>query len=224
MRKKDTLGTVSIHSLNEAFKCHECLHYRNKPHSTRDRVCSEEGVKPFGIAPKCFTPNVTLLAKNSDQFAQVATMFEAFTSAERRLLLGVLRSTRRMKRVKFGTKLYFKVGSDFISNYLSGYATTYTSAGELVLMGSPDMKTRGSTFVAYITDTEGLLTYPQWVAKRKELKEQNRIFDPANRIVKRASIKDDYEPPTIDSDLRFQETGKKKKRRRDTDTYDFQVS
>lgn len=223
MLKRDTLGKASARSLNEAFKCGECLHYKNHSHSSREKVCAEEGVKPFGIAPKCFTPNVTALAQNSDQFVQIATMFESFTPKQCRLLLAVLRGSKNMNRkIKFGTKLYFKIGKDYISNYVCGYAVAYTSSGELVLMGSPDVKTRGSSFTAYFKGNEGLLTHSEWLLKRKELIQKNLLFDPDNRIVKKSSVKDDYIPPTIDSNLQIQEGVKKKVRVR-KDTYEFQV-
>jgi hypothetical protein len=47
--------------------------------------------------------------------------------------------------------------------------------------------------------TFGFLTATQWKAKRASLREQNLIFDPSNRVIKRASVVDNYEPPTIDA-------------------------
>lgn len=207
MLKKDTLGAASPKSLVESFRCGECLHFRNHPHSTRQQVCIKEGVKPVAIAPRCFTPNVTLLNGNSDQFVALAALFHSYDAKQRRILLALLRSKK--KEFAIGTKLYFKIGKDFISNYLTGYVAGYTSSGEIMLIGSPDRKTRGQSFVAYMSQSVdpaspgerayAFLTVTQWKAKRASLREQNLIFDPSNRIIKRTSVVDSYEPPTIDA-------------------------
>jgi len=199
MLKKDSLGTASAKSLSEAFRCNECLHYKHHAHSSRDKVCIEEGVKGVGIAPRCFTPDVTQVAKNSDQFVQIASLFQNFTTKERKIFLGLLRDQRK-RQFEMGTKLYFKVGRDFVSNYLAAFVMGYTSGGQLILMGSPDKRTRGSSFVSYINqNSEGLMTAQQWRVKRTELQLANKIHDPNNKVIVRNSIIDAYEPPTIDT-------------------------
>jgi hypothetical protein len=99
----------------------------------------------------------------------------------------------------------------------------YTSSGEIMLMGSPDRKTRGTSFTSYMPTNEGLLSTSEWRAKRAELKASNKVHDPMNRIIKKSSVVDDYEPLTIDSVPRdyYEKTTAKKKRK---DTYEFQVS
>lgn len=226
--KKETLGNASAKSLTEAFRCGECLHFRKHPHSSRDKPCSEEGLRAVGIAPKCFTPDVSQIAQNVDQFVQVISIFQGFSHKQQRILLGLLRSKK--KKVALGTKLYFKVGKDFVSNYLCGYVAGYTSSGELMLMGSPD-KTRGQAFLSFMSSqSEDLLNWSQWKAKRAELKAANKIFDPSNRVIKRSSVKDDYEPPSIDRAPKewYDKLNKKKGRqKRYTDVVDqmsFNVS
>lgn len=211
MLKKDTLGSASNKSLTEAFRCGDCLHFRQHPHSTRQKVCIDEGVKAVAIAPSCFTPDVTALIGNSDQFVQLAMLFQAYTPKQRKIILGLLRSKK--KKYTIGTKLYFKVGADFVSNYLAGYVAGYTSVGELMLIGSPDEKTRGSTFTTYMTsDAEGLLTVTEWKVKRAQLRDQNLIHDPANKVIKKSSVVDAYEPPTIDAAPKeWYDSDKKKK-------------
>lgn len=196
MLKKDALGNASAKSLSEAFRCGECLHFKKHPHSTRQKVCSEEGVRAVGVAPKCFTPDVSQIAQNVDQFVQVISIFQTFNTKQQRILLGLLKSKK--KKLPLGTKLYFKIGRDYVSNYLCGYVAGYTSSGELMMMGSPE-KSRGQAFVSFLgKDAEGCLTWTQWKAKRSELRAENKIFDPSNRVIKKTSVKDDYEPPSID--------------------------
>lgn len=224
MLKKNTLGHASKKSLSEAFRCGECLHYKQVAHPAHDDVCSKEGIKAVGIAPSCFTPDVTKIAKNSDQFVQVAAIINSYTPQERRILLGVLRSaTAKKKPFAFGMKLYFHTGKDFISNYLCGWVMGYTSSGELIVSGSPDSKQRGKSFLAYLSsDADGLLTASQWKLKEQKLRATGKIYDPASAVVKKASIAEDYEPPTIDRAPKEHEVKPKKPKVRDT--YEFQVS
>ena len=198
MLKKNVLGNASAKSLDEAFKCSECLHFKQHAHSTRAKICSEEGVRGVGLAPKCFTPDITALCTNTDQFVQVAALFQSTTHKQRRILLGMFRAQKK-KQFPIGSKLYFKVGKEFISNYLVAYSAGYTSSGELMLIGSPNIKTRGSRFVSFLTSSADLMTPTEWKKKRNELQEKGLIFDPANRIIKRVSVTDNYEPPSIDS-------------------------
>lgn len=199
MLKKEVLGNASAKSLKDAYKCGECFHFKNHAHSTRQRPCREEGVTANGLAPKCFTPDVTKIAGNSDLLVQVAVIFQSYTPAERRILKALLSQTKKRAH-EFGDKLYFKVGKDYVSNYLAAYCLGYTSSGELILAGSPDSKTRGSSFISCLAaDSEDLLTPAQWKVKRAKLRQENKVFDPANRVIKRTSVIDDYEPPTIDS-------------------------
>jgi hypothetical protein len=179
------------------------------------------------VAPKCFTPDVTRLFGNSDQFVALAALFHGYKPDQKRTLIALLRQKKRGHVV--GTKLYFRVGKDFVSNYLAGYVAGYTSSGELLLIGSPDNNARGQSFTTILTDDqEGVLTVSQWKAKREQLVLQNLIFDPSNRIVKKSSVVDDYEPPTIDTVPSYvfhkEEIPDKPARRTRVQEIDFNVS
>jgi hypothetical protein len=95
-----------------------------------------------------------------------------------------------------------------------------------MLMGSPDQKARGQSFVSFLdSEAEDLLTFSQWKAKRQELRDTNKIFDPTNRVIKKNSVTADYEPPSIDSaPASWHDKIERKKKTRRTDTYEFQVS
>jgi hypothetical protein len=201
MQKKDALGVAAPKSLTDSFRCGECLHFEAHKHPSREQVCSKEGVKAAALAPSCFTPDVTRLAGNSDLLLQFFALFQAYEPKERRVILGLLRS--RKKQHVLGTKLYFCIGSDYISNYLSGFVAGYTSSGQLMIIGSPDNKTRGTSLHMYMPPDSvaagSLLTHSQWKIKRDQLRTDGLIFDPANRVIKKASITDQYEPVTLDS-------------------------
>lgn len=225
MLKKDTLGKVSSKSLEESFKCGECLHHSKHPHSAKGDVCSKLGIRAVGIAPKCFTPDFTQLLGNSDQFVMVAALFSIYTSKQKRILLGMLRSKSTKKHLDFGTKVYFRaLGKDYLSNYLSGYVMGYTSSGELVISGSPEQKTRGKSFIFYMNDTESLLTHSEWKLKKRQLKEAGKILDP-NSTIKIKKI-DDYEPPTVDNAPKEwqDKQGKKKKKKKGVQSLNFKIT
>jgi hypothetical protein len=167
-------------------------------------ICSKKGIRPFAIAPKCFTPDVTQIANNSDTFVQLAALFSDYTPREKRILLALLRQKpvkgKQIRRdLSFGMKVYFHgMGKDYISNYLAGYVMGLTSNGELIITGSPEQNTRGRSYVAYMPDTTHLMTAKEWRVKKAALKEAGRILDPSSSIKPKAPPAD-YEPPTIDS-------------------------
>lgn len=201
--KKDTLGNISQRSLEEAFRCSECLHFKRHAHPAKKEICHNLGVKAFGIAPKCFTPDVTQIANNSDTFVQLAALFADYTPRQKRIMLAVLKQKpikgKNIRRdLPFGTKVYFhSMGKDYISNYLAGFVVGLTSSSELILTGSPEQNTRGKSYYAYMSDTDQLMTYKEWKVKKAELKAAGRILDPQAKIALKANA--DYEPPTIDS-------------------------
>ena len=228
MQKRDTLaGAPAALSLTEGFKCRECLHFQKFPHSKYEKPCEEEGINGGGTAPRCFTPDVTKLTGNSDQFVQLASLFNSYDHKQRRVLLALLREKKR--QFTFGLKLYFCIGDDFLSNYLSAFVAGYTSDGKLLLIGSPDMKSRGSSFITFTDDkSDGLLTHSQWKVKKEALLDQGKLYDPLNKRIRKGSVLDDYEPPTIDTvpDYVYNkgEPEDQPRRRRTTDEISFQVT
>lgn len=199
--KKDTVGNLSSASLAEAYRCGECLHFKKHTHPSYATICSKRGVRSFAVAPKCFSPDVTQVANNSDTFVQLASMFADYTPKQKRIMIAILKAP--MKKFKrefpFGTKVYFLgMGKDYVSNYLSGYVMGVTSSGQLIITGSPDKNTRGSSYFCYMNDSESLLTFKEWKAKYKELKAANKIIDPQSLIMPKGTTPGS-EPITIDS-------------------------
>jgi len=96
-----------------------------------------------------------------------------------------------------------------------------------MLMGSPTKK-RGQSFLSFLgKDAEDLMTHKEWVAKSRVLREQNKIFDPSNQIIKRAEAsKDKWEPPTLDSAPPewHDKIERKLRKSRRKDTLEFMVS
>jgi len=224
MQKKDTLDEEAK-SMQEAFKCGECLHFATHPLRSKARPCKEEGIRHFANAPKCFTPDVTKLAAGSDQLIQIVSIFNNFTYKQRRILIGMLRG--RKKKLKFGTKVYFKaVGQDYVSNYLCGFVLGTTSSGETIVGGDPDRTRRGAAYTAIFSETENLLNQQQWLKHRKYLIEKGRVEDPKQPLRKFPKNIDPnlYEPKTLDTapDRWFNKERKesKKAKRVIKDSYD----
>ena len=202
MIKKESNKTLTKASAVEAFKCGDCLHFKQSPHRTNKEVCSKLGVRQFAIAPRCYTPDYTKVIKNSDELVAMTIFWGSKTPQQRKIIMGMLRQEPKGKKFRLGTKLYLKSSTrDYISNYLCGYVVGYTSGNEIVLAGSPDHKSRGRIFFTYLRSDSGLLTQKEWQIKFKDLKAKNKIHDPvfsAKRDITAAVDNDQYEVPTID--------------------------
>lgn len=219
--KKDSLGNISSQSLEAAYRCGECLHHKKHAHPSMQEPCHKKGIRSFAIAPKCFTPDVTQIANNSDTFVQLASLFADYTPRQKRIMLALLRQKPINKKqirkdMPFGTKIYFHgMGKDYISNYLSGYVMGTTSSGELIITGSPDQNTRGRSYMAYMPDTENLMTAKEWKVKKAALKLAGKILDPQSKIIPKGQPI--TEPITIDSAPAAWHDKQEKKKRRRTD-------
>lgn len=225
--KKETLGNLSASSLSEVYKCSECLHFTKHAHPAFKTVCKERAIKGVANAPKCFSPDVSILAGNSDSFVQLATLMGDYTPRQKRILIAVLKqkptSKKRFSRkLPFGTKMFFLgMGADYISNYLSGYVLGFTSSGELILTGSPERNSRGRSYMAYMTDDDNLLTAAEWKKKKRDLKARGREIDPKTLTLPKST--DHGEAPTIDNAPKdwYAKQEKKKKKIKDlTEVYD----
>ncbi len=228
--KKDNLGNLSSVNLSETYKCSECLHHSKHAHPMFKEVCKNRGIKGIAIAPKCFTPDVSIIASNSDQFVQLAALVDGYTPRQKRILVALMKAKpiskkRFNKPVSFGTKMFFlAMGADYISNYLAGYAAGMTSTGELIITGSPDQNSRGRSYMAYMTDADNLMTPGEWKKKKAELRAAGRIFDPKMKEMPKQQTE---EVPTIDKapkDWYAKQDKKRKKGIKDLTEMVFDVS
>ncbi len=202
MIQKDGKTNLAKANLEEVFKCGDCLHHKQTPHRQNKRVCAEEGIRTFAVAPKCFTPDYTKVIGNTDEFMAAVTFYGSRTPQQRKILLGMLRQQPKGRKIAMGTRLYLNIrGREYIDNYVCGFAVGYTSGGDLVLCGDPDAKARGRVFFAYLRSESSLLTQKEWRAKYTDLKTRGRISDPSvtgKRDITDVVKEDTYEIPTID--------------------------
>jgi hypothetical protein len=203
MQKKDGLKKPTNLSLQDAYKCGECLHYRQSKHPSFENVCSTLGVRTFAIAPRCYTPDYPKVIKNIDEFVQLASLFNGMTTQQKRIFVGILKQAPTGRKLHIGTKVYLNYrGTEYVSNYLCAYVVGYTSAHEIVVTGSPELGSRGRAFFAYLKGDESLLTPKEWRTKFLKLRKAGRIQDPKSLIVRDITKKvadDTYEVPTIDN-------------------------
>ena len=203
MIKKDGTKIQSKVNLTEAFKCGDCLHFKQTPHRSNKEVCSKEGVRSFAIAPTCYTPDYTKVITNTDEFVAISTFFSSRTPQQKKILMGMLRQQPVGKRLRMGTRMYLNLRNrEYISNYVCAYVVGYTSGGDIVLSGSPDAKSRGRSFFAYLRSDTSLLSAKEWKVKYDALRLKGRLQDPTAKGVKDITdtVKENaYEVPTIDS-------------------------
>jgi len=201
--KIDGLKAQTKASMEDVFRCGECLHFKQSRHRSFDSLCSVLGRKAFAIAPKCFTPDYTKVIHNTDEFVQLATLIGQKTPQQRKIMMAILRQKPMGKKLPMGTKMYLNYrGREYISNYLHGYVVGYTSANEIVLAGSPDQNSRGRAFFAYLKSDDTLLTPKEWKLKFTKLRRLGRIQDPTSTTIRDITAKvqdDNYEVPTIDN-------------------------
>lgn len=175
------------------------------------------GIRSFAVAPSCFTPDYPKVIGNTDEFLSLVTLLNSKTAQQKRILLGMLRQQPKGKKLRMGTKMYLNIrGREYINNYVCGYVVGYTSAGQLVLAGSPDAKSRGRAFFAYLKDDSSLLTDSEWRKVFVDLRKAGRIVDPratGKRDITDTVASNDYEVPTIDSPVSSKTKTKKLNKR-----------
>ena len=201
----------------QKFRCGECLHHKQLAHPTQGSVCSKLGVPSSNEAPRCFSPDVTQLVDGNEDLATLALMFGGMSAKQRRAFLAVLLTNTKKRPYPIGQKLYFRaVGGDYIANYLAGFVMGYTSTGQVILCGTPDNRTRGSMYLAYM-DEENLLIPHLWRKKRQELFVKGKLQDPRNPLQKVKKVDVDYEPPTLDTAPKEWKEKTQKKKYKSTD-------
>ena len=202
-------------NLEEAFRCGECLHFKQTPHRSHKTVCAQEGIRSVALAPRCFTPDYTRVIGNIDEFAQIITFFQSRTAQQRKILLGMLRVQPKGKKHAMGTKVFFNLRNrEYLSNYVSAFVVGYTSAGEVVLAGSPERNKRGQIFFAYLRSDSTMVTPAEWKKKYVQMVAKGRINDPmvtGRKDITEDVKEDNYTVPTIDSAPKSEREGKVKK-------------
>lgn len=208
-------------------KCGDCLYYRKATHPGRTCSCANNGIGAYDIAPVCFFPDITKISNSINSFALLSSMFANFTNQQRRILLYLLENSVKVKgSIPFGTKVYYHINDGtYLSDYLGAYVLGYSSDKKLILTGSPDRKSIGSSFLACLSPSS-VITYKQFQKVKNSLIKKDKI----NRIENKKVITalDDYDPPVpkelpksfeqnMQEQMEMEMSSNRKKRK---DTYD----
>jgi hypothetical protein len=187
------------------FKCGECLHFSRL--AKFEKPCSFLGIKAFANAPSCFTPDVFKLQKtNPDIIYQIGNIMKDFTSAQARVLIALLRSTRAQEKfynLKFGQPVYFCLSNNYLSNYFIGFVVGVASQGEEQVYVSSNLgkKQRSSPMLgSFIRDR--VLTISEFKKRKKDLIAQGKIQDPKKLFTPSELVKakpEDYEIPNMET-------------------------
>lgn len=198
---------IPIAKTSIGLKCGDCLHFNTT--AKFEKTCVNLGVKKFSDAPSCYAPNVYFLGrKNPDVINQLGFLLRDFTAQDQRIFLSLLKqasSFEKKYKLKFGQPVYFCLGSDYLSNYFSGYVIGVADAGEGQVFVGSDLKgrQRGKPLTCTLL-RDSVFTIPEWKKKEAQLKKANRLVDPSplfNTVaLKKSELKEDgYVPPSLDS-------------------------
>lgn len=187
------------------FKCGECLHHTK--YAKFEKICFKLGVLAKASAPSCFTPNVFLLQKHSpDVLNQLGLLIKDFSSAQARILVGLLRSRKAYERygLAFGMPVYVRFGSDYLNNYFRAYVISVTVHGEPMVYVTSDLnrkQTNAPAVMALLPDS--VLTISMFKKKKQDLTKRKLLKDPKPTVfgkpVKGKKAEIDYEPPTLEN-------------------------
>lgn len=132
------------------------------------------------------------------------SVFSAYSPKQRRILLALLKASGKAKKKehKFGTKVYIPIRNDgkYLSDWVSAYVLGYTPDGKIVISGSPERRSIGRSFTAYLYP-DSVFSAVDFAKKKKAMVAEGRINNPKIEKTKRIATVDDYEPqvPTMDT-------------------------
>lgn len=186
------------------MRCSECLYYKCQRKPGADVPCSKNGVKAYAKAPACFFPDISQLTHSIESFGALISVFSAYTPKQRRILVSLLSKSAKdsAKAHKFGSKVYFAIrgDGDYMSDWVSAYVLGYAQDGKVIVSGSPDRKSLGRSFTAYL-DPDSVFTATQFEKKKEQMVAEQKIDNPNTKNLKRVATVDKNEPeiPTLDT-------------------------
>lgn len=197
------INKARIASDNTVLKCGECLHFKGSAHPSIGTPCSQRGVKPYGIAPNCYTPDVHQLKSVSiESFQALSTFVSTCKPSQAKILMGMLKNQAQLKRfeLSFLEKVYFAVGTgEYLSSYFAGFALGVAPQNGILIVGLQYFSNTRSPVVATM-DRRSVLTREEFEPIAKRLNKLGKLRPPRDR--RPLHIPPDiakYEPPTIET-------------------------
>jgi len=197
--KKTVIPISSRNSIQQ--RCGDCLHF--KLSAKFEKPCSQLGVKSYGAAPNCFSPNVYAMAQKSpDLLFQIGLMFHNFTPSQARVLLSLINMNKVFVKsygLKFGQPVYFRLGNDFLGNYFRGYVAGVASAGEQQVFVTSDLSGAQKLKPVIATlNRDSVFSVSDFKKKREELVAKGRLQDPTPLKTRPKKIDEKYEVPSME--------------------------
>ena len=186
---------------NVVLRCGDCLHFAGTKHSAMNELCSQRGVTKGAAAPPCYTPNVLVFKRHDGAtFRTLSVFLSVFKASEKRILMGLLKTSAKLEKygLHFMQKVYFRVGDNYLCNYMQGYALG-VGDGVILVVGNKVLDLAAKPIIGHL-DAKSVIPAEKFAALRKKLIADGRINDPSQRKKRIAVTRvEDYEPPTIDT-------------------------
>lgn len=200
MLKKD----IPIEAV-EKNKCGDCMHFKRV--AKFEKVCSQLAVKHYANAPNCFMPDLWKLTElDPKTLYQLGLMFNKADISTMRILTASLKMFPRIRKryaLAFGQPVYFRFGSDYLSNYYRGFVAGAALAGDDQVFVSSNMERsqRKQPMMAQLMRSS-VFTNTEFVKQKAALIKANKIMDPKPLFTPVPKIKGDpvdYVPPSMET-------------------------
>lgn len=197
---------IPIHDETEkdsGNKCGECIHHKRV--AKFERVCSQQGVTALRKAPKCYSPNAFILnTLDPDAFSKFCLFLRSCDAKQARVLASLMKRKALMEKsygLSLGQPVWFKIGSDYFSNYFKGYVADCSAVGDsqvTITSALNDRQRKNAMMAVMLRDS--IYTSQEFAKKKAELLKDGRLNDPKPMFSSLAKKVDDlYVPPTMDS-------------------------
>jgi len=179
------------------------MHFRGTAHPSIGTPCSLQGVKPYAIAPNCYTPDVAQLKSISTQtFNSLSSFVSTCTGGQAKILMGMLKSQAQLEKhdLFLFEKVYFSLGSGkVLSDYFAGFVMGLAPQSRVLIVGTQIFTNARQPVVAQM-ERSSLLNRQSFdkVAQRLSKEGKRNDLKPRKEIVIPPSVAN-YEPPTIES-------------------------
>lgn len=199
--KRDTSDGTGLTKDNVILRCGDCLHFKGSIHPAHSLRCSEEGIRPAASAPSCFTPNAAVFRSLApDTMTQLAALVTTFSPQQCRVLMGLLKGSASLERMglHFMQKVYFCTGRDALENYYSGFVLCVGVDKNVSIVGRDYLRANHSSVLASLPTSSLITSRKRFDTIKARLISEGKVRAPNDRL-KKAMLKEDYEPPTLDT-------------------------
>ena len=198
-----TTAASKIAGDNTVLRCGECLHFKGSSHPSIGQICQTRGVKPYALAPNCYTPDVHQLKSISTESFQAMSAFVSVCKpSQSKILMGMFKTQAQLAKfnLAFMEKVFFAIGTGgFLSDYYAGFVLGSGPQQRILIVGTQYFSNARSPVIAQL-ERRSVLTRPEFLKVANRLRSRGRLNHPKARqeIYVPPNVAD-YNPPTIES-------------------------